>query len=126
MLSLQLIKEWRSRGELFDGETLLNADEELLMETGAARTVAARIVQKVKQVRFPCQPRLLYCHESILAGSGNKSNAGSWVGGVLLGSTHYPEAACVTHTGLLPCTTGSRARHGWRGRAPPGAAGSCT
>lgn len=51
---VQLIAEWRSRGELFDGETLLGADEALLMETGASRTVAHKIVKRLKEVRRRC------------------------------------------------------------------------
>ena len=48
--SLQLIIEWNARGELFDGQTLLEADEQLLIDTGASRTVAKRILLKIREV----------------------------------------------------------------------------
>ncbi|EFN53289.1 hypothetical protein CHLNCDRAFT_136932 [Chlorella variabilis] len=49
-LADQLIIEWNARGELFDGQTLLEADEQLLIDTGASRTVAKRILLKIREM----------------------------------------------------------------------------
>lgn len=45
---LQLIKTWRIKGELFDGATMLDADEQLLRDTGCSITVARKILHLLK------------------------------------------------------------------------------
>ncbi|PSC70354.1 serine threonine kinase isoform A [Micractinium conductrix] len=49
-IAQKLISTWQEHGEVFDGDMLLGADEQLLIDTGAARTVARRLMAKVQQI----------------------------------------------------------------------------
>ncbi|KAL4443223.1 hypothetical protein ABPG75_010960 [Micractinium tetrahymenae] len=46
-LASGVVKAWRSKGEWFDGAMMLDADEQLLRETGCSITVARKIVALV-------------------------------------------------------------------------------
>ena len=54
---LQLETEWRERNEVVDGDIILNADFQLLLDIGVPRTIANKIVRAVQQQRVATQVR---------------------------------------------------------------------
>ena len=54
---LQLEAEWRGRNEVVDGDIILNADLQLLLDIGVPRTIANKIVRAVQEQRVATQVR---------------------------------------------------------------------